>query len=202
MDAMTFIERMFGHLVWPVLILVALLLFRPQIRERIPQLTRVRAGPFDAEFSEALRDSHDAMGDADVPPASAEVEEDRRRLEHIARISPRAAVMEAFTLVDNALKAKVVDLGLASRISDVRWTQAIIAAQEHGLVGPAEVEVWNNLRALSNTARHEERFDVEPKRVFDYIALATSLRTLIERAEASVHSGVVPRRPPVSDGGA
>lgn len=186
MDALTFIEQMVGHLAWPAVILVVLLVFHKQIGERIPQITRLRAGPFDAEFTEALRDSEDAMSDAHIPPASPEVEEDRRRLERIARISPRAAVMEAFTLVDNALKAKVVDLGLAAAISDVRSTQAIIAAQEHGLVGPAEVEVWNNLRALSNTARHEERFDVEPKRVFDYIALATSLRTLIERAEASV----------------
>jgi hypothetical protein len=190
MDAMTFIERMIGHLVWPALILVGLLLFRAQIGERIPRLTRVRAGPFDAEFTEALRDSHDAMGDAQVPPPSPEVEEDRRRLERIAEISPRAAVMEAFTLVDNALKAKLVDLGLAPRISDVRSTQAIIGAQEHGLVGAAEVEVWNNLRALSNTARHEERFDVERKRVFDYIALATALRTLIERAEPPSTSSI------------
>jgi hypothetical protein len=92
--------------------------------------------------------------------------------------------MEAFALVDNALKATLADLGLASRRDDLRSTQAVILAQREGLLDPGSAEAWNNLRALSNAARHEEHFRVDREQVEDYINIATTLRAIIEEARA------------------
>jgi hypothetical protein len=51
-------------------------------------------------------------------------------------------------------------------------TQAIIMAKNLGLLGATEVPVWNNLRALSNTARHQP----------EHIRLPSALRSAIENA--------------------
>jgi hypothetical protein len=187
MDAMTFVERMFDHLIWPAVILVALLLFRKPIRDRIPQLTQFRVGPLDAVFSHTLEESHDAMANSPDPPPSEETYADRARLLRLAEISPRAAVMEAFALADNALKATLADLGLAPDRDVLRSTQAVILAQSAGLLDSGSAEALNNLRALSNAARHEEHFRVDREKVADYINIATTLREIIEEARAPSH---------------
>jgi hypothetical protein len=189
MDTMTFVERMFDHLMWPAVILVVLLLFRKPIRDRIRDIKHVQAGPFsfDAVVSHALEESHDAMADSPHPPPSEETSADRERLQRIAEISPRAAIMEAFALVDNALKATLADLGLAPDRDVLRSTQAVILAQREGLLDPGSAEAWNNLRALSNAARHEEHFRVDREQVEDYINIATTLRAIIDEARATSH---------------
>lgn len=122
------------------------------------------------------------------PAPSEETSADRARLQRIAEVSPRAAVMEAFASVDIALKAKLADLGLAPDRDALRSTQAVILAQRAGLLDPGSAEAWNNLRALSNAARHEENFRVDREKVADYINIATTLRAIIEEARAPSQS--------------
>jgi hypothetical protein len=190
MDRFTFIDHMVGHLLWPIVVLLVVLLFRRALQARMPNLTKFRAGPsgVEAEFGQVLQRSDQAMAAEPMPVPTDEIAEDQNRLERIAAISPRAAVLEAFTLVDNALKERLRQVGITGADLQMRSTQAIIMARNLGLLGETEVTVWNNLRALSNTARHQPELEIGREQASEYIRLSSALRSAIEKA--------VPKRDP------
>jgi hypothetical protein len=190
MDRFTFIDHMVGHLLWPIVVLLVVLLFRRPLQERMPNLTKFRAGPggVEAEFGQVLQRSDQAMAAEPMPAPTDEIAEDRNRLERIAAISPRAAVLEAFTLVDSALKERLREVGVTGADLQMRSTQAIIMAENLGLLGETEVTVWNNLRALSNTARQQPELEIGREPASEYIRLSSGLRSAIEKA--------VPKRVP------
>ena len=200
MDGLTFVDHLIGHLMWPVIAVVALVAFYPVLRDRLGGLVRIKVGPggVEGESAGVLKASDRIMADAPVPPPSRNVVEDHERFERIAAISPRAAVLEAFTVVDNMLKERLLSFGVvsdASGVSGVRSTDAIVEAERIGLLDDAAVEVWKNLRALSNTARHESGLAVTREQALDYGRLAAQLLTTIQHA--------VPSAPPAAkkDGG-
>jgi hypothetical protein len=199
-DGLTFVDHLIGHLMWPVIAVVALVAFYPVLRDRLGGLVRIKVGPggVEGEFAGVLEASDRIMADAPVPPPSQNVVEDHERFERIAAISPRAAVLEAFTVVDNTLKERLLSFGVvsdASGVSGVRSTDAIVEAERIGLLDDAAVEVWKNLRALSNTARHESGLAVTREQALDYGRLAAQLLSTIQHA--------VPSAPPAvqKDGG-
>jgi hypothetical protein len=184
MDAMTLADHMVGHLLWPLIVLFALLSFRAVIREKVPDLRSLKAGAggIEAEFGRLLDQTIQSMTVESVPTSNGEVTEDRRRLERIAAVSPRAAVLEAFALLDNALKDRLRQIGVPGASLAMRSTQAIMAAQSRALLHPAEVTVWNNLRALSNTVRHQVELDLSVDQAHEYVRIASDLRAAIEQA--------------------
>jgi hypothetical protein len=88
----------------------------------------------------------------------------------------------------------------ASGVSGVRSTDAIVEAERIGLLDDAAVEVWKNLRALSNTARHESGLMVTREQALDYGRLAAQLLTTIQHAVPSAPPAAAPApraaRPP------
>jgi hypothetical protein len=194
-DGLTFVDHLIGHLMWPVITVIVLVAFYPVLRDRLGGLVRVKVGPggVEGEFAGVLKESDRIMAEAPVPPPSRNVVEDHERSERIAAISPRAAVLEAFTVVDNTLKERLLRFGVvpdASEVSAVRSTDAIVEAERIGLLDQASVEVWKNLRALSNTARHESGIAITKEQALDYGRLAAQMLTTIQHA--------VPSRPPAA----
>jgi hypothetical protein len=195
-DGLTFVDHLIGHLMWPVIAILVLVAFYPVLRDRLSGLVRVKVGPggVEGEFAGVLKESDRIMADAPVPPPSRNVVEDHERFERIAAISPRAAVLEAFTVVYNTLKERLIRCGVisdASGVSGVRSTDAIVEAERIGLLDTAAVEVWKNLRALSNTARHESGIAITKGQALDYGRLAAQMLTTIQHA--------VPSRPPAAE---
>ncbi|MBO3752406.1 hypothetical protein J5X84_40650 [Streptosporangiaceae bacterium NEAU-GS5] len=190
MDAMTFIERMASHAIWPLAVLVLILLFRAEIRQRIVRLQSFKAGPggLEAGFAseqvaEAISNASEAMKGR-TAPGTPEIQEDRERLERMARISPRAAVLESFRILDLALKQHLTEVGVPGAHEQMRSTPAILLAQQHGLVGPSEVAVWNDLRDVANTARQIE-VPIATDKAVDYVQVSSNLRAKIEDSTPS-----------------
>lgn len=201
MDGLTFADHLIGHLMWPLIAVIALVAFYPVIRERIAVLERLKVGPsgLEGEFGSVLEKSDRTMAAATVPPPPPDVVEDRQRFERIAEISPRAAVLEAFTVVDNALKQRLIELGVTPEVpvvSEVRSTDAIVDAQRVGLLDNAAGEVWKNLRALSNAARHEPGLSITREQAIDYARLAAQLLSTIKHAVPTIPQGTGPAATP------
>jgi hypothetical protein len=138
-----------------VIAVIALVAFQPVLKDRLKGLVRFKVGPggVEGEFAGVLKESDQIMASAPVPPPSQNVVEDHERFERIAAISPRAAVLEAFTVVDNTLKERLLRFGVvsgASGISGVRSTDAIVETERIGLLDDAAVEVWKNLRVVQH----------------------------------------------------
>ncbi|MBF4497732.1 hypothetical protein [Vibrio vulnificus] len=50
MDILTFISKLIGTIAWPVVILILGLSYRAKITELLPYLSKIKAGPVEAEF--------------------------------------------------------------------------------------------------------------------------------------------------------
>jgi len=102
-------------------------------------------------------------------------------------------------VVDNALKQRLIELGVTPEVpvvSRVRSTDAIIDAQRVGLLDNAAVEVWKNLRALSNAARHEPGLSITRAQATDYARLAAQLLSTIKHAVPTIPPGTDPAATP------
>jgi hypothetical protein len=203
MDTLTFVERMAGHAIWPLVFLTLLVIYRQAIRQRMTDLRSFKAGPggFEAQFVEqqvrqVITKATQAM-EGENPPTTPEINEDHSRLERMARISPRAAVLESFQLLDRALKRHLAKLGMPGAHEDMRSTPAILLASEHGLVGSTEITVWNDLRDVANTARHLE-VPIPIDRAVDYVRVASDLRAKIEDSRPTATSPLTPLSPQAS----
>jgi hypothetical protein len=67
-------------------------------------------------------------------------------------------------------------------------TPAILLAQQHGLVGPSEMAVWNDLRDVANTARQIE-VPIATHKAVDYVRVSSDLRAKIEDSAPSPAMG-------------
>jgi hypothetical protein len=93
---------------WPVAVVVAVLVFRRDLRGILArELTRLKAGPFEAEFERQRAQVEAEVGpappEAPPPPIVSTVDE----LRALAQTSPTAAVLEAYARVEEALRRKV-----------------------------------------------------------------------------------------------
>jgi hypothetical protein len=64
-----FADHLIGHLMWPLIAVIALVAFYPVIRERIAVLERLKVGPsgLEGEFGGVLEKSDRTMAAATVP---------------------------------------------------------------------------------------------------------------------------------------
>jgi len=209
MDSLTFTDRMIGHAVWPLVVIGLLWIFRKTISERLSQLRSVSAGPggVEAQFVESqvaqvINKAAEAM-EGETPEVTEEIAEDRDRLLRMASISPRAAVLESFRLVDLALKHHLAQLEIPGAAEDMRSTPAILLAQKHGLVTNTDVAVWNDLRDIANTARQLEGVPIRVDKARDYVGVTSDLRAKIESARPigrSVDNTTKPDRSALREG--
>ena len=73
MNGLAFVAEMTRALAWPLAVVVLVFVFRAQIRERIPFLRTVKAGPLEATLGEEAAGIRRAAQAATDAPAVAEV---------------------------------------------------------------------------------------------------------------------------------
>jgi hypothetical protein len=100
----------------------------------------------------------------------------REHLQELARLSPRAVVLEAWLQLEKAAidAARRHNLKLASREerSPILLGHAL---EEAGIIGEDKQEIYYRLRNLRNAAAHASEFAFEPEPALEYADLALRL---------------------------
>jgi hypothetical protein len=149
---------------------------RDQIKQLFKLVSKLIAGPVEAEFSREVQElRNDAEAEAPAT-GSPVVRPHQQRLLQLAEVSPRAAVIEAWQLVEFAsqelLEKRNVRLSKSDAISPLRLGRALA---EVGGLSPADLTLFNELRSLRNSAVHAKGFDPSPDAATNYIELAVRL---------------------------
>lgn len=160
--------------------LAILILLRKPLVGLIPLLQRIKYKDFELEFGRQVREVR-AEANEELPPPQkpkAMIPQAPDPILELARVSPRAAVTEAWRQVEaaalDAAQRNNVPLKYREAVSPVRVIRALEKAE---VVDPAPMAIFHDLRALRNQAAHAPEFALSTEAVIEYVDLA---RRLIE----------------------
>jgi hypothetical protein len=186
------IRKILEILVWPVVALLVVYKLSPEIKQKLPFLKSVQAGPWKAEFSQQVAEVR-KEAENQFPQFVAEplISADEARLLQIAKTSPRAAIMEAWREVEitatKTVKNRQSDREVASDAStSVRRPKSLVSlARELSsleILNAQQLSVFHELRNLRNEAAHAEQFEMHFESANNYIQTALSLIAAIQAA--------------------
>jgi len=174
MSIFEFIAALVGSLAWPIVVLIVAVIFRRQFSALLARpLASLRAGPL-----EAVWDRQVAEVEAELPGPQSSVTESRAaagtdRLREVARAAPAAAVMGAFSEIEEQLHQILVDGGVEPGRGGA--TQMARRALEAGLVQPEILKAVEGVAVLRNLAAHGRESDLDQARALDYLALTDAV---------------------------
>jgi Domain of unknown function (DUF4145) len=180
---------MVAALAWPVTIVIVALLFRKRIEAVLARpAKRWKIGPVEAEWEESTGEASVELAKAQVElgaPAPAEGDSRTKELLAIAGHSPRAAVMDAATELEHALRAYLRQQGMDFPPNRTSLGALAREARGSGLLSAEEADVIERLARLRNLAAHA----VEPvslDQAVDFITLSNGVLMLVE-LKSTIH---------------
>ena len=206
MDALTFLAKLIEALIWPVAIVVLVVILRNEVRTLITTLTKIKAGPVEAEFGREVAKLHaSAEGVDDLPPPE-QLTPEKQMLLQLAQINPRSAILEAWFGIEEALRQAAHNQGAYTPSSGYAGYGP---SSGYGGYGPSsgsegygyegygappgptfrkedfftqeELSLYRHLRALRNQVAHASDLAPTPEAALNYIELTSRLKRALTR---------------------
>lgn len=184
MDWLTFIAAVVSATAWPAAVLIIFLVIRKPLLELIPLLQRLRYGDIEIDFGREVDDLLQDMRRA-LPPVrqSAERSPLQDNLLELARISPRAVVLEAWVELErsaiDAARRHQLNLRSKEQRSPLLLGNALVEA---GLLDENQQEIFYRLRNLRNAAAHASEFAFDADSALEYAQVASRLSEYLSQA--------------------
>lgn len=182
MSILEFVASIISSLAWPMLVGFSVYILRAPAGKLIARISKFKYGELEAEFREVLDD---------IKPIESKVSEraqlEQREsvsidLEELADVSPRAAVMEAWILVEKATVEFCEAHDLPSRIS---YQGLFRASKEKNLDIEHLQTAYQEMRLLRNKVAHASDFDIKPGTARDYVKAAYFISSELGMRKAS-----------------
>ncbi|WP_447215411.1 DUF4145 domain-containing protein [Citrobacter pasteurii] len=188
---MSTIVDLVSVLVWPGVTVWFIKKYGDDVKSLILRLSRIKMGGAEAEFAENL-DVAEALA-VDTPVVNIQdavhdedTEFSRRlsALQRIADVSPRAAIMESWLLIEEAAgKAGFVQGATIPRINIPLFLDWL--AREHR-IDKNTAKLVEKMRHLRNSAAHLRDFELTRDEAERYLKLATRLSLIIVDPEVDL----------------
>jgi hypothetical protein len=186
MNSWEFVASLASSLSWPVVITVMMFLFRAQLKSllgniagRIPTVSEITGpGNIALKFEQELKEVKD-----DLPPETQDATDGQEdgsgdgldpassfltRIEALAEVSPRAAILEAYLRVETAAAKVVAEYAPHQMRQDsIQYMLKRVGAVPQYLVTAAA-----GLSRLRNEAAHAEDFSIPTETVREYAVTA------------------------------
>lgn len=192
MDFLVFVSEIAGSVAvvigacaWPLTALLLVLLLRKPLLDLAEgvKLARLKYRDWELIFREKVDRLETEAERADIPkPTDAKEKRQTRELFELADVSPRAAVLGAWLVVESALDRLAEDYGL--RTDCPRTFIVSDALRKRGRISFEVFHILKELRHLRNIAAREKDFEVGTEEVFDYIRLAFRMADSLESLAA------------------
>ena len=154
-------------IIWPTVVLVGLLLFKREIGKVLKRLTKLETSAGSLHFKDDLLNVDRSLPDS---PETKESKTWISEMEEIAKVSPRAAVLESWTSIELAC----IEKGLVDGSAIVRFSPKEMERYFYENTD-ADSELLNNLktlRQLRNRVSHGRDIDVSYQDASKYIRVA------------------------------
>lgn len=164
---------------WPVAIVVAVFLFRKELRQAFKRLSRLKYGDWEADFSRELDKAEKEAKSVALPQTvetgqSETVSPNIDHLLEVAGVSPQASILVAWPYVEEAIReaSERLNLDIDERVSQYRMMERLIQAEA---IAPEMKAIYNRLRHLRNEAAHYHDFEIGSAEAERYIQLIDRL---------------------------
>ena len=173
MDWLTFFSRLVSSLAWPVSILLILLIMRKPLRDILSLLHRLRYKDFEVEFNQRV-DEVKIEAEQALPKESGAVPSgpDAQHIIRLSKVSPRAAVLEAWRRVELAAIETAQQLGGEKFRNKTLTYQAIRFIEQHTDMDSKLIMLLRHLRGLRNKAAHAPEFALSTNAALEYAKIA------------------------------
>lgn len=140
-------------LAWPAALVMCVWLFRQQLSTLLPNL-RLKHGDWEISFrlDEAARavQKLGAPAKNGLPPTP----EEKQRFEEIAKLSPRAAILEMRANLEEAVKRFFDAAGMKSPKAYINFGSLVRALRQNQLIDSTTSALIDDLRVVGNTTAH------------------------------------------------
>ncbi|WP_025506339.1 hypothetical protein [Vibrio parahaemolyticus] len=191
MDWLALISGLVSSLAWPFAAVVIVLTLKSSIKTMIPNVTKFKAGPVEAEFEKAefTREVKALRGNADDFLDDKPLNQHEEKLYQLSEINPRSAILEAWQGVELSARRAVVEKGLYEPGPESRPLLDVYRAlAKYDLLAETELDLFHELRDLRNQAAHVESFMPTKESAINYIELSRKLRNRIDKANKLLKS--------------
>jgi hypothetical protein len=186
MDVLTFISKLVEGLAWPLVVAGMLLYLRKELPTILRSLRKLKFKDVEMEFGEAAialavetrRVMPPPKLDLEVIGESGNSAADR--LDAIAELSPRAAILEAWLIVEASAADLIQKKGpssLNSTPGPLRIKQGLRRAE---VLTPPQEEAFEHLRRLRNEAVHVPDAQFTAAAVSSYIESALAMAAYLK----------------------
>ena len=204
MEWLEFAARLTEALAWPLAALAGILLLRQPLSRLLSsqRVKRLKAGPggveleyWDAAVEEAKNElAADVRRERTLPKVVGAPEEEvagrpfREEMRTLARIAPRAVVLESFSRLEQLLRTELGVEVAPSRSGFVSIRTLGRLAEERRLLTPRERAVLEDLIPLRNAAAHSAADDLDEARAIEFSELVRQLIIAVLLAQGKTAS--------------
>jgi hypothetical protein len=186
MDWLTFLSSIVNAVAWPATLVVLLVLIREQLPQIAKSLRRLKYKDIEMEFGDAAKAIANEVqaimpaAQLDNKIAGQEKEEVKARLEAIAELAPRAAILESWLQVE-AAAADVIrqnNLGILNPYpGPMRLRDSL---HKGGILNKRQLAIFEQLRTLRNEAVHVPEAEFTKAAVSNYIESSIAIASYLE----------------------
>jgi hypothetical protein len=169
--------------VWPLVIFVSLLLFKRQLRQLLPSLSRFKYGDFEADFDKdlaqaevSLAQTNEQMG-IQTNGVGNSYNYVLNKINQLIEISPRSAVTEAWREVEASTAMLIQAYGYEP--SNVQMSKVFRGIVYEQNLPVSLYEDYRRLMMLRNQAIHKEEFVLTENEAERYVKTTIELASLI-----------------------
>lgn len=185
MDELTFIAKLVEVIVWPGAVVTVVVLLKKELRQLVPLLRKLKAGPVEAEFERDIASLEEAVPPvARLPAPPQQASPRRRELLQLARTDPREAILQAWLDVEAAALRVVHREALhVPEYDSASPTAAIMAIIRDSDLPGDWIGYFYELRELREMAAQKSDFTPKIEPTVAYVELASRLQRQLEAAK-------------------
>lgn len=189
MDALQFIVEIVKALAWPVVFLVMFYALRGPFAALIPLIEELKYKDFVVKFRAALEQAKfEALPSAEPEPQALEAmkngafAQQRKDLYKAATLVPTAAVLQAWSILEEAALSKISELGLMPTGGGVRGSSRLAhALLDKSAITLEDFKLFHSLRELRNQAAHKPDAGLTARDAEAYVDLALGFTARVSR---------------------
>lgn len=183
MDLYTFISKVISSISWPLVLVLLIVLLRKEIRSLIPSLRSVKYKKFEIAFDQKTKELEKHAKEIDLKQSDNELLPSLSANDTIAeliKVSPRLAVIEAFTWLESAVRDAVIRHNIGKdQFYGVRNGFRELVKQK--IIPEKYMKLFTDLRVLRNELSHNIEAEISANASRIYAEKAFALTELVRK---------------------
>lgn len=182
MDALQFIAAMTKALAWPLVALVAIILFRNVIGSRIGSILKISHGKTAVEFDHAAKQVEAVIAAEKLPATARPLLDDRG-----GQITNIGRIVAAWSQLEEIVRRRLLASG--ESVERMPGVAMLRLAQERGVITLEQLKALLGLNAMRNLAAHGRAGEIDEGRVEEFLTLADAMSTVLAIADQGRKQG-------------